>query len=313
MSKAEDPELESLPCAPERRPEALTVLFSDLDCVSQRVEFALAESLRGRLDLSGLWITLRKGRIVCAVLTQRLAGDAAALWPPRTVAPRLMRPIVVRHLFATVFEALRGEGVVMIQALPDAGSNRKARGDLEAGGMEYVTRLISMRHHATGFNVGQGHEHGSWRWKAYQAHLHGAFVDALNATMEGSLDLPELRTVQTAERLLQAHGSGWRFDPNLWLLGASPHGATGVLLMAEAAERNVLELRFLGLCAAGRGKGLGRAIVNRALRIAEARHSPIELAVDARNTPALHLYKRTGFQAYETRPLYLKTFESAIG
>ena len=37
------------------------------------------------LDLSGLWIARRRGRVVGAMLTQALAGRAAAVWPPEVV------------------------------------------------------------------------------------------------------------------------------------------------------------------------------------------------------------------------------------
>ena len=43
---------------------------------------ALGEAERGLIDLSGLWIARRRGRIVGALLTQPLAGRAAAVWAP---------------------------------------------------------------------------------------------------------------------------------------------------------------------------------------------------------------------------------------
>ena len=73
------------PCPPEARAAALDVLYCQ---VPEALRYRLIvevqeEAARGEIDLSGLWIAReRAGRIVGALLTQPLAGKAAAVWAP---------------------------------------------------------------------------------------------------------------------------------------------------------------------------------------------------------------------------------------
>ena len=68
-----------------------------------------------------------------------------------------------------------------------------------------------------------------------------------------------------------------------------------MLLLTEVPGRDAWEVVYLGLTPAARGRGLGRAVIRHALEPARS-HAPIlELAVDLRNTPAVRLYRSTGF------------------
>ncbi|MBV8077927.1 MAG: hypothetical protein JO284_16075, partial [Planctomycetaceae bacterium] len=75
---------EILPCPSGERGAALGVLYRRVpDAVRpQLIANALRESAQGLIDLSGLWIARRRDRIVGALLTQPLAGSAAAVWAP---------------------------------------------------------------------------------------------------------------------------------------------------------------------------------------------------------------------------------------
>ena len=65
---------------------------------------------------------------------------------------------------------------------------------------------------------------------------------------------------------------------------------------------------------AWRGRGLGRALIDRA--IAEARHRDIEtlmLAVDDANTPARRVYEAVGFTATTQRDAWIHVLSRADG
>jgi ribosomal protein S18 acetylase RimI-like enzyme len=62
---------------------------------------------------------------------------------------------------------------------------------------------------------------------------------------------------------------------------------------------------YLGLTPAARGRGLGRAVLRRALELARANTPRLELAVDLRNTPAVQLYRATGFTVRDRRAVHL--------
>src|SRR4051794_32279941 len=71
-------------CPPNQRGRALEILYRRVPSGlrPRLIADALSEAERGQIDLSGLWIAARRGRIVGALLTQPLAGRAAAVWAP---------------------------------------------------------------------------------------------------------------------------------------------------------------------------------------------------------------------------------------
>ena len=85
------------PCPPEAREAALEVLYQRIpDSLRPRlVAEVLHEASSGQIDLTGLWIARKQtwtfkarcanGRIIGALLTQALAGRAAAVWRLRYV------------------------------------------------------------------------------------------------------------------------------------------------------------------------------------------------------------------------------------
>ena len=77
--------LEIIPCPPEVRIKALEVLYHHVpESFRHRLISQIEhEALEGEIELSGLWIAQeRSGRIIGALLTQPLAGKAAAIWAP---------------------------------------------------------------------------------------------------------------------------------------------------------------------------------------------------------------------------------------
>ncbi len=74
-------------CPLEAKGEALELLYRKVPSAlrDRLIVQMLEEERRGEIDLSGLWVaTTRRGRITGAMLTQHLAGKAAALWPLRS-------------------------------------------------------------------------------------------------------------------------------------------------------------------------------------------------------------------------------------
>ncbi len=133
------------------------------------------------------------------------------------------------------------------------------------------------------------------------------FRAVLQATYEGSLDMPELDGARGLDDILEGHRAAGLFLPERWQLGRIPGepDAAAVLLMAEVPTRDSWEVIYLGLTPAARGRGLGRAVLRRALELARAHTPRLELAVDLRNTPAVRLYRATGFTIRDRRTVYL--------
>lgn len=313
-------------CPADLRPAALEVLYRRMPASlrGHLIAEVLADAQAGDLDLSGLWVaTIRSGRIVGAMMTQALAGKVAAVWPPE-VRPSWRRAPLAAALVRAALENLSDRGYRLAQAALDESAGPYAARDLTRGGMPHITELLYLeRATATPLPPSQAapgrtqdrHEAPApapaapdFVWRPYDPAIADEFRSVLQATYEGSLDMPELEGTRSLEDILTGHQAAGLFVPARWQLGVLPGepGSGAVLLMNEAPGREAWEVIYLGLTPAARGRGLGRAVIRHALDLARAAGSPVlELAVDLRNTPAVRLYRQTGFTPRDRRSVHL--------
>ncbi len=133
------------------------------------------------------------------------------------------------------------------------------------------------------------------------------FRSVLQATYAGSLDMPELEGVRSLDDVIAGHRAAGRFDPERWLVGHLPGepNASAVVLLSEIPDRDAWEVAYLGLTPPARGRGLGLAALEHARRLAAPHAHRLELAVDRRNTPAVRLYRASGFRRFDRRAVHL--------
>jgi mycothiol synthase len=309
-----------MPCPAESRPAALEVLYRRMPATlrGHLIAEVLADAQAGDLDLSGLWIArIGSGRIVGAMMTQALAGKVAAVWPPE-VRPSWRRAPLAAALVRAALESLGGRGYRLAQAALDESAGVQAARDLVRGGMPRVTELLYLERDTAPELPGRGRgiagrpaadaAPAGFTWRPYDATIAEEFRAVLQATYEGSLDMPELEGTRSLEDILAGHQAAGLFVPARWQLGAIPGepGSGAVLLLTEAPGREAWEVIYLGLTPSARGRGLGRAVIRRALELARGAGAPVlELAVDLRNTPAVRLYRGTGFLPRDRRAVHL--------
>jgi mycothiol synthase len=309
------------PCPLEARAAALEVLYRRLpEALRYRlIVEVLDEAKRGEIDLSGLWVAQeRAGRIVGALLTQPLAGKAAAVWAPE-VKPSWRRPALAAGLLQAALADLKARGFQLAQAVLDESAGLRAARDLKRGGMPRVTELLYLERDTalplpTASEKPASRDLLGWpcacptfEWRPFEFALEFEFRSVLQATYRGSLDMPELEGARSLDDIMESHRATGRFVAERWRLGYFPGKpeAASVLLMAEVPGRDVWEVIYLGLTPAARGRGLGRAVVQHALELARCHVSRLELAVDCRNVPATRLYQSTGFLARDRRAVHL--------
>jgi ribosomal protein S18 acetylase RimI-like enzyme len=295
------------PCRPEELEAALAVLYRRARPRDRSLLVAegMAEVARGDLDPSGLWVAHRWDRLIGALLTQPLAGRAAAVWPPE-VALKLGRSKVAVALVRAVLDGLRQRGALIAQSLVDMSSPRHAAADLTRGGLARITDLIYLsRETAAALPVPDGSSR--FRWRPYDESTEPEFAEVLSETYRDSLDMPELEGARSLQDVLASHRAGGRFDPTRWQLGrldGEPRAAA-VVLLSDLPERGVWEVAYLGLTPQARGRGLGRAALAHALGLARPHAPRVELAVDVRNLPAERLYRGAGFRQVDRRSVHL--------
>jgi mycothiol synthase len=297
------------PCPPDWRAEALEVLYRRVPSAlrPRLIADALAEAEAGRIDLSGLWVARRRGRIEGTLLTQPLAGRAAAVWSPE-VGPSWGRAALAAGLIRSALGDLRARGFRIAQALVDASAPRTASSDLTRGGLPRITALTYL-HRDTTRPMGRSIEpdRPAFRWRAFGEETEAEFRAVLQETYAGSLDMPELEGIRSLDDVMASHRAAGRFDPTRWRVGTMPGEpeARAVLLLSEVPDRPAWEVAYLGLTPAARGRGLGRSALSYALDLARPHVPRLELAVDDRNYPARRLYDAAGFLEFDRRHVHL--------
>jgi len=309
------------PCPPEAREAALEVLYRRVpEAVRYRlIVEVLDEAKRGEIDLSGLWVAReRAGQIVGALLTQPLAGKAAAVWAPE-VKSSWRRPTLAVGLLQAALASLKSGGFRLAQAVLDESAGARAARDLKRGGMPHVTELLYLeRDTALPLPPVKGKpplgdlsdwSRACWslEWQPFEPGLESEFRSVLQATYEGSLDMPELEGARALDDVMEGHRATGRFVAERWQLGRIPGTpeAVAVLLLTEVPSHDVWEVVYLGLSPAARGRGLGRVVVQHALDLARTHVPWLKLAVDCRNIPATRLYQSTGFVLRDRRAVHL--------
>lgn len=135
------------------------------------------------------------------------------------------------------------------------------------------------------------------------------FVSALDSTYLETLDCPELCGMRDTRDVLESHRATGKFDPRYWWLLIDEAGVPGAcLLLNPCPEQRTIELVYLGLAPATRGRGIGRALITYGLGITCATRNgwDVACAVDDRNAPARNLYESLGFVAFGKRAALVK-------
>ena len=255
------------------------------------VDFLRFSVYRG-IDLNDIWVAETAGRIVWAILPVVSPGRTMLLFSP-THVPAAMKDTLACPLVERVLEHYRDRAVDLAQVLLDPAEREALRVFADCG-FETLAELIYLDREVR--RAGDDSLPTAYSWDTHSPATHGEFARTVAATYEGSLDCPRLNGRRDIEDVLAGHKSAGEFDPKLWFLlrdgAAQP---AGVLLLNRSTRTDALELVYLGLVPAYRGRGLGDALMRHAqATAAQVGSRRLSLAVDSRNAPALGLYHRHG-------------------
>jgi len=300
------------PCQPADRSSALAVLFRRVpgSLRPRLIANALEEEAQGVIDLSGLWVAWRDGRIVGAMLSQAMAGRTAAVWAPEVSTP-WRRGLIAESLVRAALQDYRSRGFLIAQALLDESAPRQGAADLASGGMPHVTDLVYLERE-TAIPIPVPLHLPPIHWRSFGPDVEVEFRAVLQATYIQSLDMPELEGIRSLDDILASHRAAGRFRPDRWRVGlveGEPE-AGAILLLSEVIDRDAWEVAYLGLTPAARGRGLGTSVLAQAISMAASQNvSHIELAVDTRNHPASHLYQTAQFITFDRRSVHIASLD----
>ncbi len=199
----------------------------------------------------------------------------------------------------------RASGVLLVQALVEP-ADAAGKTVFAAAGMTHLAALTYMERRPP-LQPPEFSLPSDVLLEPYCAATHQDFCEAILASYEQTLDCPALSGLRSVEDIIAGHQAVGPFDPQLWSVLKIDRRAVGCLLLAEVPARRALELVYLGLAPAARGRGLGRLLMRRVLAIAARRHFDLAtLAVDAANVPAVRLYRRSGYASVGQRVALIK-------
>lgn len=281
-----------------QRPEALGVLLTgrprrDDPTVAQFLRYAAEH----RFSLEHLWVSRDGQRSQAAVLIVPGAGKTGVLF----VSPVNGRTGVshVSGLIRHALSQIQPGDIRLVQALLDPGE-RLVQDALAQANCEHLAELIYMQGDSQNGALDTTMQCGTLTltalpWSESRRELFG---NAITASYQDTLDCPGLLGVRDIDDIIDGHLSTGRPEPGDWTVWMDGDQPAAVLLVAESAAKIGYELVYLGVAKPYRGKGLGRKLMCRALRLAhQCASRRLFLAVDAKNTPAVALYRDLGFRA----------------
>ena len=298
---------------PDELAPALRLLFQHYPPEGQegRIRRALALVEGGEIPREGVLVARVHTALVGVMVCVPLPGAGGLVWPPQAAGDAAVE--AEDQLVRAAVAWMRGRGAKLAQALL-LPSETEFGLPLLRNGFHRITRLHYLRRpvDASDGEGGQGRAAVSAAGLLFQSYT-DATRDAFHATLlrtyEETEDCPELNGARAVEEIIAGHQSQGPFDPGRWWLALRDGRPAGVLILTEVADWGSWDVAYVGVVPEARGRGVGLALMARALRAAaDAQAGQVTLAVDERNLPARRLYARLGFEPFDERDVYLAVF-----
>jgi mycothiol synthase len=255
----------------------------------------------GQVDPDGMFVARRDGALVGAFLCIPSSAAAALVWLPRWRAGAGSDADADRLIAKGMdWLRIRGSKVTQVVAVP-------AEHDLQAplwrAGFVSVGSLVTLYH-----DLGDMPLEPPLKTQVAAELGDDPLGQLIAETYVGSLDFPELNGSRSMAEVLEGHRATGQHRPSDWRIVRDARDDTliGVLLLAQLEPVGVWELSYLGVRPQSRRRGWGRRMVVEAVRhVRDGMGEQLEVAVDARNLPALQLYARAGFRKVAERSVSL--------
>lgn len=287
-------------CAPALRHEALLHLAAAHDPALQPSLNSALETMANAPERQweGLWVGHASGKLIGAVWVQPLPMNMAQLWLPLFT----LNAVHVNQLLCAAYQWVK------------ASNRRLCYVDTVSQAAEVETQLIKHGMQPLAqleYLVGRSDQRLGLKTdiplvlQPFSALSNVEQLALLTAVGHDSLDSCALRDILTVEELRSGFYQQDPQAPKHWYAIHYQESLVGVLLLAPHLALGRWELLLMGLTPEWRGKGFGRALLNKALNLAQqAGVTEIMLAVDGINLPAKRIYQEAGFARYAEQRLF---------
>lgn len=294
------------PVSPEDRSAALDLAFSHLQPEERerQIETILSVLAVNERSGGGLLGAYRSGLLVGTIFSQLLPGKNAQVWLPRLIQNE-ETSTAVTLLRATV-EWLDQCQACMAQILLETVTAEEER-ILKPGGFDYLTDLLYL------VCLEDEFPHAPLptvlEFEPYNSQNHDRLARIVDTTYQETLDCPKLNHVRQLEDVLAGYRATGEFSPGRWLIVRFENRDVGCLLLADHPRYENMELVYMGVIPAVRGRRWGIDIARHAQWVArQTGRKRLVLAVDASNSPAIEMYASVGFRTWDQRRVYYRIF-----
>lgn len=276
-----------------QRRSALALLLTGRPAGADMAVDHFLDFIRSRgMSLDRFWVGHDQHQPLAAVLQVEAPGKAGMLFLSPMPRDGLIPVMAALIAHASLPEHTQGLSLLQILLDPHQHHERQAA---ELGGFSMLAQLQYMRrrtHKPVGeLPLGDGLQISPWDESRRKL-----FADAILTSYEGTLDCPGLLGLRQIDDIIAGHMGAGTFTPALWQVMHRGDEPCAVMLMNPLSSNASMELAYLGLSPAYRGKGLGSRLVTHGLGLAwTAGAREMLLAVDEANTPALALYRAGKF------------------
>jgi mycothiol synthase len=274
----------------------------------QVVDFLRFVVARG-VDLNDLKLAEQNGRVQWAILPVVSPGRTILLFGS-TDRVRAHEQQCAGRVINEVCAAFARRDIHLAQVLIEPG-NHPARRLFANCGFSDLAELLYLQTSVR--NVPPPVMPAGFTWETYSPTTHEGFIQTIQQSYEDSLDCPALTGLRHMEDVLASHKASGEFDPDHWFLLYENQTAVAVLLLAQSPRTDAMELVYLGLTPAARGRGLGALALHKALRTTlDLGVSRLSCAVDAANVPALKLYYRHGMEKVGSKQAMIRDLRPLV-
>jgi mycothiol synthase len=294
------------PVSPKDRSVALNLIFSNLQPEerSRQIKAILSEFSISEHATEGLLGAYRGGLLVGSVFSQIQPGKNAQVWMPRLVQNE--ETVTAVSLLRATVERLEKSQVCLAQILLDSITTEEEL-VLNECGFDYLTNLLYLVCQEDEFPV--DHFHTPLEFESYNIQNHDRLARIVDSTYQDTLDSPKLNNERKVEDVLEGYRATGEFLPDRWLIVRHETIDIGCLLLTDHPRYENMELIYMGIIPAVRGRRWGMDIARYAQSVAkQAGRRRLVLAVDASNSPAIEMYASVGFQAWDQRRVYYRIF-----
>ncbi|MBC8108903.1 MAG: GNAT family N-acetyltransferase [Anaerolineae bacterium] len=259
----------------------------------------LSYAMHRNVDVNATWIASTRGRIEWSLLPVVSPGKTMLMLSPTKLHKHSTADAVVELARAVAADYARRD-IDLAQLLLDP-DQPAVRDSYAAAGFTELAELVYL-HRAVRTTSDEIALPESFALRSYSSDVEHLFADAIRTSYESSLDCPGLNGMRDMRDVIEGHRATGEFEPGLWHIVQENDQPRAVLLLNRSIHSEAMELVYIGLSPAARGRGLGDLLMRLAMHLsARDGKSELTLAVDSRNVPAMKLYFRHGMKRVGSR------------